>query len=157
MTIFQSLKDAILPLLLLLLPQARLLGHGRHHPKRVFTGKPHHLLSIARIFKLLRSRRIDSKEPIPPGCVAWRAGVTILFLHTQFLAPIGCLKNFNTGEMLIKWPLSKNLVTHNFYFCMTRNFGEIWRILISTHWNFTVILPMSFSGIKPNHDISPKF
>jgi hypothetical protein len=25
----------------------------------------------ARIFKLLSSPRIDSKEPIPPGCVAW--------------------------------------------------------------------------------------
>jgi hypothetical protein len=34
----------------------------------------------ARIFKLLRSPRIDSKEPIPPGCVAWRAGTTNLFL-----------------------------------------------------------------------------
>ncbi len=28
----------------------------------------------ARILKLLRSPRIDSKERIPPGCVAWRAG-----------------------------------------------------------------------------------
>jgi hypothetical protein len=26
--------------------------------------------SRVRIFKLLRSPRIDSKEPIPPGCVA---------------------------------------------------------------------------------------
>ena len=34
----------------------------------------------ARIFKLIRSSRIDSKEPIPPGCVAWRAGTTTLFL-----------------------------------------------------------------------------
>jgi hypothetical protein len=33
--------------------------------------------SRLRIFKLLR---IDSKEPIPPGCVAWRAGTTTLFL-----------------------------------------------------------------------------
>ncbi len=70
MAIFQSLKDAFLPLLLILLPQVRLLGHGRHHPKRILTGKAHHLLSRARIFKLLRSPRIDSKEPIPPGCVA---------------------------------------------------------------------------------------
>jgi hypothetical protein len=29
----------------------------------------------ARIFKLLRNPTIDSKEPIPPGCVAWRAGI----------------------------------------------------------------------------------
>ncbi len=34
----------------------------------------------ARIFKLLRNTRIDSKEPIPPGCVAWQAGTTTLFL-----------------------------------------------------------------------------
>jgi hypothetical protein len=31
-------------------------------------------------FKLLRSPRIDSKEPITPGCIAWRAGTTTLFL-----------------------------------------------------------------------------
>ncbi len=34
----------------------------------------------ARIFKLLRSPRFKSKEPITPGCVAWRAGTTTLFL-----------------------------------------------------------------------------
>jgi hypothetical protein len=34
----------------------------------------------ARIFKLLRSPRIDSKKPIPPSGVAWRAGTTTLFL-----------------------------------------------------------------------------
>jgi hypothetical protein len=38
------------------------------------------VLCRARIFKLLRSPRIDSKEPIPPGCVSWRAGTTIWFL-----------------------------------------------------------------------------
>ncbi len=31
-------------------------------------------------FKLLRSPRIDSIEPITPGCVAWRAGMTTIFL-----------------------------------------------------------------------------
>ncbi len=31
-------------------------------------------------FKLIRSPRIDSKEPIPLGCVACRAGTTTLFL-----------------------------------------------------------------------------
>ncbi len=36
--------------------------------------------SGARIFKLLRSPRIDSKESIPLACVAWRAGTTTLFL-----------------------------------------------------------------------------
>jgi hypothetical protein len=34
----------------------------------------------ARIVKLLRSPRIDSKESIPPALVAWRAGPTTLLL-----------------------------------------------------------------------------
>jgi hypothetical protein len=34
----------------------------------------------ARIFKLSMSPRIDSKEPIPPGCLAWRSGATTIFL-----------------------------------------------------------------------------
>ncbi len=34
----------------------------------------------ARIFKHLRSPRIDSKEPIPPGYKDWRAVTTTLFL-----------------------------------------------------------------------------
>jgi len=38
------------------------------------------LVFRARIFKLLRSLRIDSKELIPLGCVARRASTTILFL-----------------------------------------------------------------------------
>ncbi len=45
----------------------------------------------ARIFKLIRSPRIDSKEPVPPGCVAWRAGTTNP-IPTRFLAPTDCLK-----------------------------------------------------------------
>ncbi len=39
--------------------------------------------------KLLRSPRIDSKEPIPPGCVIWRADNPI---PNRFLAPTHCLK-----------------------------------------------------------------
>jgi hypothetical protein len=34
----------------------------------------------SRIFKLLWSPRIDSKEPIPPAYVAWLAGTITLFL-----------------------------------------------------------------------------
>jgi hypothetical protein len=34
--------------------------------------------SRVRIFKLLRSPGIDSKESIPPAYVAWRAGTTTL-------------------------------------------------------------------------------
>ncbi len=50
-----------------------------------------HFANRVRIFKLLRSPRIDSKETIPPGCVALRAGTTTLFL-LGFLVPIDCLK-----------------------------------------------------------------
>jgi hypothetical protein len=38
----------------------------------------------SRILKLLRSLRIDSKEPIPSGCVAWLADTTALFLLGSF-------------------------------------------------------------------------
>ncbi len=34
----------------------------------------------ARIFNLLRSPRMDSKESVPPAYVAWWAGKTTLFL-----------------------------------------------------------------------------
>jgi hypothetical protein len=34
----------------------------------------------ARIFKHLRSRRIDSKQLIPPAYVVWKAGTTTLIL-----------------------------------------------------------------------------
>jgi hypothetical protein len=45
----------------------------------------------ARIYKLLRSPEIDSKESIPPAYVAWRVGTTTVFL-LSFLASIGCSK-----------------------------------------------------------------
>jgi hypothetical protein len=45
----------------------------------------------ARIFKLLRSPGIDSKESIPPAYVVWRAGTTTPF-PARFLAPIVGLK-----------------------------------------------------------------
>jgi hypothetical protein len=45
----------------------------------------------ARILKLLRRPRLDSKESIPVAYVAWRAGTTTLFL-LGFLAPTDCLK-----------------------------------------------------------------
>ncbi len=46
----------------------------------------------ARIFKLLRSPRIDSKEPIPPDCVCSLAGRYDNPIPTRFLAPIDSLK-----------------------------------------------------------------
>ncbi len=39
-----------------------------------------------RIFKLLRSPRIESKEPIQPGCVALPAGIYDNPIPTQFLS-----------------------------------------------------------------------
>jgi len=50
----------------------------------------------ARIFKHLWSPGTDSKEPIPPGCVAWRAGTTTLFL----LSSHRLFKNSSTGFSL---------------------------------------------------------
>ncbi len=49
----------------------------------------------ARIFKLLRSPRTDSKEPTPPDCVAWRAGTTTY----SYSVPIAhrLFKNSSTG------------------------------------------------------------
>ncbi len=45
----------------------------------------------ARIFKHLRSPGIDSKEPILPGCVVWRAGAENP-IPTRFLAHTDCLR-----------------------------------------------------------------
>jgi hypothetical protein len=36
----------------------------------------------ARIFNLLRDPRMDSKEPIPPAYVAWRAGTLTLYSYS---------------------------------------------------------------------------
>jgi hypothetical protein len=41
---------------------------------------PTSLQARAQICKLSRRSRINFKEPIPTGCVAWRAGATTLFL-----------------------------------------------------------------------------
>ena len=48
--------------------------YGGQEPSRniVVTGPPES--------EFLKVPKIDSKEPIPPGCVAWRAGTTTLFL-----------------------------------------------------------------------------
>ncbi len=48
----------------------------------------------ARIFKLLWSPEIDSKEPIPPTYVAWRAGTITLFLFGS--SPHRLFKNIST-------------------------------------------------------------
>ncbi len=49
----------------------------------------------ARIFKLLRGPRIDSKASIPPTYVAWRAGTTTLFLPS----PHRSFKNSSSGGL----------------------------------------------------------
>jgi hypothetical protein len=55
-----------------------LIGNTFHvrYPSLILLGLITKGMSSARIFKLLRSPRIDSNEPIQPGCVAWRAGTT---------------------------------------------------------------------------------
>jgi hypothetical protein len=39
------------------------------------------------VFKTFKEPRIDSKESIPPACVAWRAVTTSLFLLGSYLVP----------------------------------------------------------------------
>jgi hypothetical protein len=48
-----------------------------------------------RIFKLLRTPGIDSKESIPPAYVAWRAGTITLFI-------LGSFTNSSSGEIEIE-------------------------------------------------------
>jgi hypothetical protein len=67
----------------------RLRVRGQGEPMRTIEEKAWY--SEPRIFKLIRSPRIDSKEPIPSGCVAL-AGWYDNPIPTRFLAPIDCLK-----------------------------------------------------------------
>ncbi len=64
-----------------------------------YGGKTVHIvfkyLSRARIFKLLRSPRIDSKEKIPPGCEVRLVGTTTLFLLGSY-SPHSLFKNSST-------------------------------------------------------------
>jgi hypothetical protein len=66
------------------------------------------ILIRARIFNLLRSPGIDSKDSIPPTYVAWRAGATDLFLFGSE-APIGCLKGpaLVVNRLFLKTSLAK--------------------------------------------------
>jgi hypothetical protein len=57
-------------------------------------------------FEPLRSPRIDSKEPIPPDCVAWWAGTTTLFLLGSF--PIHILQKFQHISHTL-WPAVSGL------------------------------------------------
>jgi hypothetical protein len=54
------------------------------------SNQPAYILYRARIFKLLKGPRIDSKESIPPACSL--TGRNDNPLPTRFLAPIDCLK-----------------------------------------------------------------
>jgi hypothetical protein len=47
--------------------------------------------------KLLRTLKIDSKDSMQPGCVAWRAGTTILILLGSY-SPNRLLKNSSSGQ-----------------------------------------------------------
>ncbi len=71
---------------------AHITGSGAKNFSRALRGKfPEMSRARARIFKLLRSPRIDSKDSIPTAYVAWGAGTTTLFLLGS-LPPIECLK-----------------------------------------------------------------
>jgi hypothetical protein len=53
------------------------------------------------------SPKVDSKEPIPPGCVALRAGTTNT-IPTRFLTTIDCLKipaQLSPAHMQPKFPI----------------------------------------------------
>jgi hypothetical protein len=77
----------------------------------------------AQIFKLFRNPGIDSQEPIPPGCVAWRAGTT-----TLFLSPIDCWK-IPTLYSWIRQILISNMNTVTLSFLL-------WRYLFSVQSSF---------------------
>ncbi len=49
---------------------------------------------------------MDSKEPIPPGYVAWGGGGYYNRFPTQFLAPIDCLKI--PAQITDRWKYKKN-------------------------------------------------
>ncbi len=70
-------------------------GHGGvhlHHPHRKRGSR-------ARIFKLLRSPRVNSKESTPPAYVAWQDGTTTLFLLRYSVpSPHRLFKNSSTGR-----------------------------------------------------------
>jgi hypothetical protein len=121
----------------------------------------------ARIFKLFVSPRIDSKKPIPPGCVAWRAGMTNLFLlgswpHTLF--PHWLFKNSSTGclcALINSWqrlscesefahgkqsnmPFSDTKLMHLYWKSINRRGGKrLWYVLFihpkSVRWKFSTI------------------
>ncbi len=54
----------------------QLMGGGEGKPWE----EESYTFNWARIFKLVRSAKIDSKESILPAYVAWRTGTTTLFL-----------------------------------------------------------------------------
>jgi hypothetical protein len=68
--------------LVFLLLSGQISAQTWHNTPRMLPFIPNYLLceSRARIFKLLRNPRIDSKESIPPAYVAWRVGSTNIFL-----------------------------------------------------------------------------
>ncbi len=81
----------------------------------------------ARIFKLLRSPRIDSKESIPPAYVAWRAGTPILLLLGS--QPHKIVKNSSTAlyqnpyRHLLRYRGTENLLSlglHNAQYTLKR-------------------------------------
>jgi hypothetical protein len=102
----------------------------------------------ARIFKLLRSPRIDSKEPILPGCVAWarifkllrtpgidskksippcslcsQAGRYDEPIPTRFLAPHRLFKNSSSGGP-VRQPFSSSSVPSPYWMYKNSSTGQ---------------------------------
>ncbi len=73
----------------------------------LFLSSPYNIIFWARIFKLLRSSRIDSKEPIPPGCVAWCGGPARQSYFYSVRCPHRLFKNSST-VLLSNWPARRN-------------------------------------------------
>ncbi len=100
-------------------------GRGRWRWRRAGTGilSAHSTSHCTpyRIFKLLRSPWIDSKESIPPAYVAWRAGTTTLFLP-GVPGPIDC----STIPAQCAW--------HFRQFFMTPLFDYIYICMCSPFW-----------------------
>ncbi len=75
-----------------------LVAHSSLRSHLLYVDKLH--LIIARILKILRSPRIDSKDPILPGCVAWRGGPVWQPYSYSVPSPHRLFKNSSTVYQL---------------------------------------------------------
>jgi hypothetical protein len=70
------------------------------------------MMPCARICKRLWSPGIDSKESIPPACVAWRAGTSNRVVVTAHRAKnrfLGSLKGLQIRALRWRWKCEGNI------------------------------------------------